>query len=548
MFSPHPATLCNVRAAMDYTSLKVTELRAILKERNIPSTGLKLKADIIDRIVSDDQEKENNAAAGNRDAPVPVATDQEEVTQAIEALPEPDTLPNKDAGQESAAQDVPHEDPSEDLAAQTTQVSNNELGALPNAVEPVVKTALEEDKSAAGNTSVPAIDAPVAEESRKRRASPDSPPSPDPKRAKPSDEDTLTSKVEEAKENIAKSGIQDAPDLKRETQASEEQDGTNLPEDRKIDAALHPATAALYISQLIRPISVPALEDHLASLASPASPRKDPIRELHVDAIRTHALVIFSSTDAATLVRDNLHNTVWPAEPARKPLSVDFLPEDTCADFIARERDPANDRNTRWQVEYRTSAQGTTVELVDTSHSAPRPRELPGQKSEEADAPPPQDDVRDRENAVHSPSSGKATKQSVNAPPVPSSLPNPQLRNLDECFRSTTAKPKLYWLPVSDESAGTRLSALRDATSGGWNARRDFEKFGNTLAGSGLDQLRRYTFEDGRVVDGGAEWSGSAGGRGGFGGGRRAGGYGGPSRGGRFGGRPRAGGDRYVPP
>lgn len=527
---------------MDYTSLKVTELRAILKERNIPSTGLKLKADIIDRIVSDDQEKDNNVAPGNEDAPIPVATDQEEVTQANKALPEPDALPTEDAVQESAAQDVPQEDPSEDLAAQTTQVSNNELEALPNA-----EKAPEEDKSAAGNTSVPANDAPVAEESRKRRASHDSPPSPDPKRAKPSDEDTLTTKVDEAQQNIAKSGIQEASDPQRETQASEERHSPAPLEDRKIDAALHPATAALYISQLIRPISVPALEDHLASLALPASPGKDPIKELHVDAIRTHALVLFSSIDAATLVRDNLHNTVWPAEPARKPLSVDFIPEDTCAEFIAKERDPANDRNTRWQVEYRTSAHGTTVELVDTSHSAARPRTLPDQKSEEADAAPPRDDTRDRENAVRSLSSAKATKQSVNAPPAPS-LPNPQLRNLDECFRSTTAKPKLYWLPVSDESAGTRLSALRDATSAGWNARRDFEKFGNTLAGSGLDQLRRYTFEDGRVVDGGAEWSGSAGGRGGFGGGRRAGGYGGPSRGGRFGGRPRAGGDRYVPP
>jgi hypothetical protein len=117
---------------------------------------------------------------------------------------------------------------------------------------------------------------------------------------------------------------------------------------------------------------------------------------------------------------------------------------------------------------------------------------------------------------------------------------------LDKLFNSTTAKPMLYYKPVKDELAEKRKDELAVATSKDWSA-RDWKD---------NDPLRRYTFEEDKLVDsgphtfgakakareqgvlggftrGGGPSYGSGGGYGGGGGyGRGGGGYGGPPRGG----------------
>ena len=71
-------------------------------------------------------------------------------------------------------------------------------------------------------------------------------------------------------------------------------------------------------------------------------------------------------------------------------------------------------------------------------------------------------------------------------------------KTLDDLFRSTAAKPKLYFQPVGDEVAARRLDKLAEGTGGG----RD-------------DEMRRFTFEAETIVDKGPEF--------GFRGGRRGG-------------------------
>jgi hypothetical protein len=109
---------------------------------------------------------------------------------------------------------------------------------------------------------------------------------------------------------------------------------------------------------------------------------------------------------------------------------------------------------------------------------------------------------------------------------------------LDKLFNSTTAKPMLYYKPVKDELAEKRKDEFAAATSKDWSV-RDWKDD---------DALRRYTFEEDKLVDSGphtfgakakAREQGVLGGftRGGGGGGYGSiryerGGYGGPPRGG----------------
>jgi len=70
----------------DYSKLTVANLRAVLKQRGIPSTGLTRKAQIIEKLEEADQ------AAGGASSPpdpVPGASAEQENDQPVEQADEP---------------------------------------------------------------------------------------------------------------------------------------------------------------------------------------------------------------------------------------------------------------------------------------------------------------------------------------------------------------------------------------------------------------------------------------------------------------------------
>ncbi|KAH7065396.1 hypothetical protein B0J12DRAFT_640215 [Macrophomina phaseolina] len=248
----------------------------------------------------------------------------------------------------------------------------------------------------------------------------------------------------------------------------------NPPEDddREISPALHPATRGLYIRDFMRPLQPTALKNHLTLLASPPStPTLDPnVLELfHLDPIRTHVLALFNSVSAAARVRSSLHAAVWPAERTRKPLWADFIPEEKVGEWIDREDKEGGGRmGKRWEVVYEPdeSDTGVRAELREVGAPASRApaRVQPSTSSPTAPAAP-----------TRKPPTGPAAEKSFVA--------------LDKLFRSTAAKPKLYFLPVEKELAEKRLDELDRCTSKDWNPR---DVTGGTE--------RRYTFEDGDVL------------------------------------------------
>ncbi|KAL6704861.1 hypothetical protein ACN47E_007544 [Coniothyrium glycines] len=306
----------------------------------------------------------------------------------------------------------------------------------------------------------------------------------------------------EKKENTARyRDLLDAPVAETITEA--------IMDDRPTVPALHPVTAALYIRNFMRPLRPEPLRAHLASLASPlsSSPDQSFVKSLFLDAMKTHALVLFSSTTAASRVRASLHGSIWPPEGNRKELWVDFVPDDRVEDWIKEEEDAAaaekeargSSRSAapkRFEVVYPESSDGSvTAVFQEVGSNAP------------ANAP-----RGPRVNAdVRRPSASQAP-----VPAAPSKDIEASFKTLDDLFSSTAAKPQLFFLPVSDDISEARLKALDRETSRDWAP-------GEVRKGRGIKTELKYKYsfdEEDRVVETGEDrgpWSETyRGGRGGF--------------------------------
>lgn len=277
--------------------------------------------------------------------------------------------------------------------------------------------------------------------------------------------------------------------------------------DAEVEPALHAATAALYIGGLMRPLQLVALRNHLISLASApgSSPNAEVIVDFYLDSIKTHCFARFSSVSAASRVRAALHATVWPNERNRKALFVDFIPESKVQPWIDLEEDSRNRSGPapRWEVRYNR----TDDDSIEATLDEVDPR------SATAHTQPPSRGRRDsfQQDGFRAPPSGPRADRERHPPPPPApvpaesrpSRPGQGFKPLDELFKSTSAKPKLYYLPVSREMADRRLDRFDDLLQKGSFPRR------------GGDETRRITFEDGDYfVDNGPEFAGGAGGAG----------------------------------
>lgn len=289
--------------------------------------------------------------------------------------------------------------------------------------------------------------------------------------------------------------------------------------DRYVSPSIHPATSALYIRDFMRPLNPASLKEHLTILATAPGTTPDPetIIDFYIDPIRTHAFILFKSTSAASRVRSELHDRIWPNERNRKPLWADFVPSEKVEEWIAEEQassSGARSAGKKWEVTYDINEDFTVTTTLREVGSIIAPARKP------STVPPPLP-APSRSGIEGAPSGPRA--QQINGQRAAPNRPD-----LDALFKNTAAKPVLYYQPVSREVAEKRLNHMEDATSKNYSSRAP------------AADIHRYTFEDGDVlVDRGPEiFSGirpppGYRGRGGGGGG-----------GGRGGFRSR-GGDRY---
>ena len=261
-------------------------------------------------------------------------------------------------------------------------------------------------------------------------------------------------------------------------------------EEKFVSPALHSATSALYIRELMRPLKIEGLRDHLVALATPPGTAVNPdiLTDYYLDSIRTHCLVGFENISAASRVRSGLHDQVWPNERDRRPLWVDFVPEEKLKKWIDIEQTAGAGRghpSKRWEVVYEDEENGIKASFREVGSNSGSLRAVQSTKL-------------DVGHGVHAagPRIGRSEPQS--SQPRPDS--GKGFRALDDLFKSTAAKPKLYYLPILNAEVDRRLAKLSAGRGGGRG-----------------DDMRRFSFEEGSIVDNGPEFGrGGSGSRGGY--------------------------------
>ncbi|KAL8658169.1 MAG: hypothetical protein Q9226_001219 [Calogaya cf. arnoldii] len=235
-------------------------------------------------------------------------------------------------------------------------------------------------------------------------------------------------------------------------------------DDRVVTPALHPATTALYIRDILRPLHVENLKEHLITLATPSNSSPDPgvIADFFLDSIRTHCLVRFETVAAASRVRSGLHERVWPDEKNRKPLWVDFVPEEKLRQWMEVENASSGRGQSakRYEVVYENEEDGVKayLQLVGSNNNVgPRNSQVSDSRKESG-------------AGVHGAPLGPGFREGEHGEAQqPKGYPDQGrgFQALDDLFQSTVAKPKIYYLPVPKRTAEKRLDQLAEGRGGG---------------------------------------------------------------------------------
>lgn len=379
--------------AIDWAKLKVTDLRAELKQRGLSVAGRKY--DLVHRLTAADEENSNEEATSG-DAKVTTMNDKQNNKILERGLKETEEGLGKN---EEAAESKPEEDSHATLNA-PPDANTKEAEVVPEIPSP---SKLATEASLLEPLPPPPSAVPMSEvvtdaQKRKRRSLTPPPslhnedairnkrqrvesetPLENQSRGKESTAatreattDTIepeTASLPLENESASAMGAEPGGDMKLDKKEAadvakssitnngnngnvassdvgmEDVDSRVIFIDTSMPPAIHPPTNALYICHLMRPLRPVMLEEYLAELAtSPssqtggASSAHDSVLQLtYLDPIKTHAFAVFNSTTAAIRARAALHGQVWPKESNRRPLWVDFVPGESVTEWIDRE-------------------------------------------------------------------------------------------------------------------------------------------------------------------------------------------------------------------
>jgi len=522
----------------DYDGLKAAELKDLLKERGIASTGMTRKQQYIEALEAQDAQEAGGDATNEGEQ-------EAEETHVEPAGENADATANADSNADQEPSDAPQQS-SETPAVPVTDDQSSGQNITSQVEPPALEdqsdnlkrkrsspTPLEDDESTQKKLK-PDQDAIAPEDVKEEAPVPvDSAPE-EIIEPMPVSDDVMDVTGQDDATGVKDAAAERQPSTEPMAVDTEPSDSNNVD-----PPSTHPPTSALYIRNLLRPLQVPPFREHLLELATPNNETPDDslIETIHLDTFKSHAFVIFTSPSSAIRARAGLHDRIWPEETQRKALWVDFVPSDKAQTWIATETEAGKSK--RFEVIYSTSPEtgAITASLEEASqhhnnNSAPSAAaaasSLPGPGMPNAPTGPRGD--RSHMGAPTAPTA-PASQQPAYAPRKPLHTP----ASLSH-FPSTTASPKIFYQPVPQTLVEKRLEELERETSRDWDGGRQ-KPFGTAL-----DQLRRYTFEDGDVVvDGGVDFGGFGKDRGAGGGGGHGGGFGGNGGGGgrRRGGRGR---------
>ncbi|KAI0144666.1 hypothetical protein GGR57DRAFT_481626 [Xylariaceae sp. FL1272] len=514
---------------VDYAKMKVVDLKAELKRRGLPQSGL--KAELVERLAvandegmgNDESEPSTEDKADSEPSDPEPSTSQQKVSSksaepdksTADTAPAPNEQPANGTA-ENAAQDVPKHTNAQIAAPEEVAIS-----ATPSV--PPTEVIQDIQKRKRRSTSPP----PSAEESAPKRLRqeddgrdsaalttlPTDPPSTAHESSSPSKPDADQPTVLNVEAEITKTDdhgepphepqsglnqVQDAMDIEPDhlnghsmpTELGDAREDATLnegpmrsnqelanfpPTGPTVEPSIHPATCALYIKNLMRPLRPQALRDYILELATPSDAPVDPstIVNFYLDNIRTHAFAVFTSVSCASRVRNALHNRVWPDETNRKALWLDFIPPDRVEEWIEMELEPKETLDggiSRWEVNYDRDGYNNVTAYLDSLDGAQA-----SQASQVSKRPPTRRETSPpihperrasiptgpRITGIENAPTGPRNRHPNNAP-----FMNPSRQErIEPGSIETETRPHIFFRPVAPDLAERRLDIIANAKS-----------------------------------------------------------------------------------
>lgn len=394
--------------AIDPSSLKVTELRAELSSRKLPTKGK--KDELIARLKEALENENTNEAAEATSTEKPAETSEESNAAEVEA---------KDPVEEDTEKLVEPVEETTTAAQVTEKVEEMEVE------QPVAEV-----------TEVPKETAVVESEEQSSEKIEE-------KVKDAAQEET----IEESKKDIIEKTevVDDKPGpeetnsegttLKRKLSA-EDADSSN--EKRSKVDTTSTGCSALYVKGFVRPLISRNVQELFGKYGS--------VKRFWMDFIKTHSYVIYETEEEANNAFDNINGIVFPPDTG-KTLTAGKLTTEQAEQLIEYEQTAASNHiRIEWEpLVEKVKAGETLPQSPDGSGSAVR--------------------------VARSIGMGQIAKQLAQAAePIPNaarqititaSTPVAKERSLDELFRKTETLPHLYYLPVSDEEASIKLKSIQ---------------------------------------------------------------------------------------
>ncbi|KAK9456037.1 hypothetical protein V1511DRAFT_251959 [Dipodascopsis uninucleata] len=420
---------------MDFSKLKVAELKEELKKRGLNVSGL--KKDLVERLTAADaqvSEKNEDSAAIQKQ----VTEKSVEIDKPIEAAPivqyEPsvDHKPEESSSTEGkdisvnpenapTAQEVlPVEQKFEinEVTDASTSADNQELGkgqtlaigedTQATTRDAKIPVAVADDEKDIPNKVVCEEKASISrhDESITDTASTHK------RKGEMTDEETKRPKLEQrlsiAGRFSPKAGIRG----REVTFEKESQNSSVSPDAASADKSGVAAYTAIYAKNFSRPLNINALRKWIEGFANETAER------YWMDSIRTHCFAVFSSPEGAIRACNGISGKTFPVEEkGRRSLSAERVPAASVSKWIEIEESDSG-RNKRWHVIFKDNE----PELVEV-----------GSRGSVSSGPAPASPRNDDLNR----SSGDFRQDARSD--------RKKVRSLDELFKKTTTKPVLYY-------------------------------------------------------------------------------------------------------
>jgi apoptotic chromatin condensation inducer in the nucleus len=211
-----------------------------------------------------------------------------------------------------------------------------------------------------------------------------------------------------------------------------------------VPAPSNPASCTIRVDGFVRPLQLQAAQ----RLMEEAGGGKLVAGGFWMDAIKTHCFATFEAQQHAERAREALYNLKWPADRGQGILKADFS-ERTAMDVAqgvkeARAAKAQGAKPATAAVNAAAAAAAASAGAAKSGLHADREgaAEVGRKKRELGPSPEAGKRARVEEGTAAAAGAGKQA-----AAPVPS---------LDDLFRATKTKPKLYYLPVSEEKVAIK--------------------------------------------------------------------------------------------